>query len=243
MDSIKLIKHEKKFIMYEILDPYLINNQFVDSIVWPDDISTLVLNFKKTFDGIYEAINNNLSGKYFSRLIYTVNKNHLKSSEISSCNRGICTYKFRNIKQLQELYLKTERKYFCNFWKKKLGYPWDVYFKGDYIRAIKINAEKHLPDSRVICLAKNSSPVALLPIKEAEYYDGEKIDWIIWIWIDSVLPKVERMEIRFKFVNWLRKNALKKIVTGVNPFNIPSNEFFEDIGFKTKCLQITRSKK
>ena len=238
--SVRLIKRTKRFLMYEVPDVSLINNQFIDGIDWPVDSPVLVLNFKTRVSNDFELINKNLSGKYLSRLIYRANKNKLISSMKGVPSPDIHRYRFRNIKELQELYLMTEKKYFGEPWSKNLGHPWKQYFEGDYLKAIQTNAEKHLSEERVICFGKNKIPVALLPVKETKYFDDTNIDWILWIWIDSNLSKEERGEIRNRFVNWLKIHALEQVVTGVNPFNIASNKFFKKIGFRSECLQITR---
>lgn len=236
----KLITQSETLLIYEVEAACAVTNAVVDGLDWPSSVPTLVLNFRKFSPGAYETLEKNFSGKYLARLIYCADKNDLDPGEpVNPCLR-LSEHKFADIMELKDLYLTTEQAYFGKPWEEKLGYPWKQYLQGKYLEIIRANAEKHLPSAQVICYSKSGRPVALLPLNKARYFDGRDIDWITWIWIDPRLDLEERREIRRRFVLWLKSHAASRVVTGVNTFNAASNRFFENIGFKPECLQITR---
>lgn len=236
----KPITQNEKLWIYEVKTAAIATNALVDSLNWPSSVPTLVLNFSVISMGAYKTIEKNLTGKYMARLIYCVDKNKLHPAESAGPCPQISEYEFANIEELKELYLETEQKYFGAPWRGKLGYPWEQYLQGKYLEIIRTNAEKHLPLAEVICYSKSGRPVALLPLNKARYFDGRDIDWITWVWIDPSLNLEERREIRRRFIFWLKGHATSRIATGVNTFNAASNRFFEKIGFKPECVQITR---
>lgn len=238
--EIKLVRREEKLLVYEVESPDLVSNAFVDSLDWPSSIPTLVINFGKILPRAFDILEKNLSGKYLSRLIYCADKTDLAVPEKRLPCPQIRRYEFSGLEELKRLYLDTETEYFGKPWAGKLGFPWDRYLEGKYYEIIKANAEHHLPEARVLCLEKGGVPVALFPLNKANYFDGSDIDWILWVWIDPALSREERYEIKRQFVQWLGETAASRIVTGVNTFNVPSNRFFEGIGFKAECIQITR---
>lgn len=236
----KLITKSENLLIYEVENAAVVTNAVVDRLAWPSSVPTLVLNFRKLSLGAHETLEKHFSGKYMGRLIYCADKDGLDPGESVNPCPQIVEHAFTDIEELKALYLTTEQTYFGKPWEERLGYPWKQYLQGKYLEIIRANAEKHLPLAQVICYSKAGSPVALLPLNRARYFDGRDIDWITWIWIDPRLNLEERREIRRRFVLWLKSHASSRIVTGVNTFNAASNRFFERIGFKPECIQITR---
>jgi hypothetical protein len=239
-DQFRLVRRTERLLIYEVQDVSVVSNEFVDSIPWPVEIPSLLLNFASEDQNDFKLLEKNFSGKYLSRLMYRAEKKELSSHVKEGLFPQIREYKFKTVAELQQLYLATEKMYFGEPWAKKLGYPWKQYLEGDYLKIIQINSEVHMPKAKVICFEKDDMPVAMMPLNTAKYFDGKDADCVSWVWISSVLLKAERREIRRRFVDWMKNQVSDHVVTGVNPFNAASNKFFKGIGFHTECLQITR---
>lgn len=237
--GIKLLRDTENLRMYEVKDATVITNDFVETLNWPEKIKTLCLCFKDPIENDFEILDRNLSGKYFSRLIYRAQKDDLISPDVPASCAEIREYTFLTTEELQDLYLQTERKYFGEYWRDRLGYPWKEYFEGDYLKIIALNAKEYLPKAKALCLRKNDAPVAFLPINRVKHF-GEDIDWVTYIWIDKALHGEERTDAKCRLVEWLRRQTAGNVLAGINPFNYPSNRFFRKIGFHSEYLQITR---
>lgn len=240
-ETVKLISRGQRFITYEAENALAVDNALVAELEWPAGVSSLIINFREEIPDDYTVIEAKLSGKYMTRLIYRADKSDLRSRPDAGAFPEIVEYPFKNLAELQELYLFTEKKYFGEPWAGRLGYPWKQFLEGEYLKVIKINAEEYIPKAKKICFAKNGVPVALLPLNRTKDFDGNDTDWVTWVWVDPSLSRDERAEIRERFVRWMRDETAGRVSTGVNPFNAASNKFFRKMGFHCKCLQVTRA--
>lgn len=234
--AIRFEKAGDKFQIYRADSPMSIGVGLVDSLDWPETIPSLLFSFDAYGAEDCRHLTEVLGKKYLGRFLYGAAPADLAALPGSGA-RGITEYAFRDLKELQDLYLRTETEFF--------GKKWREYFPGtSYSDAIEFNARERLSSARIFCAGREGTPVSLLPLTRIKHFiDGEDMDWVLWAWVDEGLEPAARREVHSMLSGWLKRKVERRVMTGVHIFNVRSDRFFSKLGFRKQWLQITRIKK
>lgn len=180
-----------------------------------------------------KEIGNNFKNEYFVQLGFTANVNdifmlgHKENKNLAVKDYEINDDAFVDIKYSYE----SE--------KNQLWYKYIPKF----IHEENLNyLKRELDKSRLLTLKDDSGKIiAITMIFNSQYYTGEVIDQIGWIWISNTISREIKDEAHYKVSKWFKDNLSKKFYqAGIHIENIRSQKFFEKMGFRVQCAHITK---
>jgi len=226
-DEIKLLKKMDTKIFYQAENAKVLTQQAIDGLGWLDDIQCLSFSFKEDDPDDIAYINSIIGDKYAARFIYCVNRAQLIAPPENNANGRVKLRMLANT-EAQSLFIKTQAQFFVA--------PWSAQIDASYLKQLADFLNNDFPKSQSACVMVDGKFSGLLTLSKME----ESADLVAWVWIDSELPKADRMDAHVQLLAWLKTGKAPVIASAVDSFNIRSCRFFRKLGFKTQCVQITK---
>lgn len=215
----------KNTISYKFTDAGKLTPAIIKKTRWPRDIKFLCFEPGSGFMRMEKPVKLGVPWHKFSGgVIFMQNSDALPENHVSGKGQ-VRVETIKSKKMLCSLYTSTQDSYYKVAWKNWLG--------RHMIEESKTFNKESLPYLTGAVALKGKKPVGMVAGDKHKVKFINKFVWFItWIWIDPELRGAARAEVKAKFVEWLKRRPVKNICAHVNTFNIPSQKFFLNLGFR-----------
>ena len=219
--------------IYSIPKVEALTGNFLDSFQWQPGVSIAIFCPDEGVQGKESSLAK-VSEKHSLWILYSADKSDLRiPDDARDPATALNVADLPDTAELTRLFIDTRDEYYRGI--NKTMTAWQIVQRASFI-------EKQLPGSKRVCVWRQKVPVALLMLTQAKDLQGATVDWVPWVWISRSTPVDERRFIRARFAEWLRGNVSEKVQCVVSTYNVRSQKFFSDLGFRAECVHLIKPK-
>lgn len=228
----KLVRKTGNKAVYCVSSLDVLTDCFFDDFRWLDGTEIAIFCPEKPI--LDEG--RKLAGVSQSHSLWVAYGANVHDISAKACPRSIMNMTISDLpddSELTRLFIETREDYYRSI--KKTMTEWQLKQRDSFIK-------QQLPSSRRIYIQKNKEAIALLMLTKSKDLQEMPVDWVPWVWISRSISSDERSFIHQHFRVWLGEQVVSVVQCVVSAYNLRSQRFFKNLGFKPECIHLIKPK-